>query len=101
MIQITIWYDEILRALSFALVIVCTEKHIIPYMCSKKTSNKMNEEQFPKCGQEQKSKEEQNVSVDFMWNTNLRIFQRQLFKVILLNEFHLFSLWSKRDLVEI
>ena len=54
-IQITIWYGEIiLRPLSFALVIVCTDKHNIPYMCSNKTnwlfSNKMKEEQFPKCG---------------------------------------------------
>ena len=73
MIQITIWYGEILRPLSFALVIVCTDKHIIPYMCSNKTSwlfsNKMKKEQFPKCGQknkekEQKSKEEQNVRLE-------------------------------------
>ena len=34
---------------------------------------------------------------NYSWNTNLRIFQRQLFKVILLNEFHLFCLWSKRE----
>ena len=110
MIQITIWYGENLRPLSFALVIVCTDKHIIPYMRSNKTSwlfsNKMKEEQFPKRGDivcKRKKKKNEKVKKNKMWdwnyswNTNLRIFQRQLFKVILLNEFHLFSLWSKRE----
>lgn len=110
MIQITIWYGEILRALSFALVIVCTDKHIILYMCSNETSwllsNKMKEEQFPKCGhvvckrtkkKNEKVKKSKRSDWNYPWNTNLRIFQRQLFKVILLNEFHLFSLWSKRE----
>lgn len=109
MIQITIWYGENLRSLSFALVIVCTDKHIIPYMCSNKTSwlfsNKMKEEQLLKCGhvvfkrtkkKNEKVKKNKMSDWNYSWNTNLRIFQRQLFKVILLNEFHLFSLWSKR-----
>ena len=109
MIQITIWYGEHLRSLSFA-VIVCTDKHIIPYMCSNKTSwlfsNKMKEEQFLKCGhvvfkrtkkKNEKVKKNKMSDWNYSWNTNLRIFQRQLFKVILLNEFYLFSLWSKRE----
>lgn len=111
MIQITIWYGENLRSLSFALVIVCTDKHIIrAYMCSNKTSwlfsNKMKEEQFLKCShvvfkrtkkKNEKVKKNKMSDWNYSWNTNLRIFQRQLFKVILLNEFHLFSLWSKRE----
>lgn len=112
MIQITIWYGEILRPLklSFALMIVCTDKHIIPYMCNNKTSwlfsSKIKEEQFPKCGhvvckrtkkKNKKVKKNKRSDWNYSWNTNLRIFQRQLFKVILLNKFHLFSLWSKRE----
>ena len=79
MIQITIWYGEILRplSLSFALVIVCTDKHNIPYMSSNKTSwlfsNKMKNNfqsvatLFAKNKEkEQKRKEEQNVRLELL-----------------------------------